>query len=43
MSWKKSIRIFQNTLRRPTEANFADFIKIATIFIKTTLKDSKTS
>ena len=28
-------------LRRPRVANFADIIKIATIFVKTTLKDSK--
>ena len=28
-------------LRRPRVANFADIIKIATIFIKTTFKDSK--
>ena len=28
-------------LRRPREANFADNIKIATIFIKTTFKYSK--
>ena len=34
---------FQNTfiLRRPWVAKFADIIKIATIFVKTTFKDSK--
>ena len=33
---------FQNTfiLRRPGVANFPDIIKVATIFIKTTFKDS---
>ena len=30
-------------LRRPRVANFADIIKIATIFIKTTFKDSEYS
>ena len=35
--------LFQNTfiLRRPRVANFAYIIKIATMFIKTTFKDSK--
>ena len=28
-------------LRRPRVANFADIIKVAAIFLKTTLKDSK--
>ena len=28
--------------KRPRVANFADIIKIVTIFIKTTFKDSKT-
>ena len=34
---------FQNTfdLRSPTEANFDDIMKIATMFIKTAFKDSK--
>ena len=33
--------LFKNTfiLRRPRVANFADIIKIATMFIKATLKD----
>ena len=37
------IALFQNTsiLRRPRVANFADNIKIATMFIKTTFKDLK--
>ena len=35
--------LFQNTfiLRRPRVVNFADIIKIATMFIKATFKDSK--
>ena len=35
--------LFQNTfiLRRPRVANFADIIKIANTFIKTTLNDSE--
>ena len=35
--------LFQNIffLRRPRVANSADIIKIATMFIKTTFKDSK--
>ena len=39
------ITSFQNTfiLRRSGVANFADIIKVATMFIKTTLKDSKKS
>ena len=46
-SWTEimtSWTLFQNTfsLRRPRVANFADIIKIATRFIKTTLKVSKT-
>ena len=34
---------FQNNfiLRRPTVANFADIIKIATMFVETTSKDPK--
>ena len=38
------IAFFQNTLnlRRPRVSNFADIIKIATMFTKTTFKDSKT-
>ena len=34
---------FHNTLilRRPRVANFADTMKVATMFIKTTFKDSK--
>ena len=34
--------LFQNTflLRRPGVANFADIIKVSTIFIKPTFKDS---
>ena len=37
-----SKHLFQRTfvLKRSTVANFADMIKIATIFIKTTFKDS---
>ena len=37
-------RLFQNTfiLRRPGVVNFADIIKIATMFIKKSFKDSKT-
>ena len=37
------ITLFQNTfiLRRPRVANIADIIKIATMFIKTSFKDSK--
>ena len=37
------ITFFENTfiLRRPRVVNFADIIKIATIIIKTTFKDSK--
>ena len=36
-----SLPLFQNMfiLRRPRVANFADIIKIATMFIKTTFKD----
>ena len=39
----KVIIIFQNTfiLRRPRVANFAEIIKVSTMFIKTTFKDSK--
>ena len=35
--------LFQNTyiLRRPRVANFADNIKVTTMFMKTTFKDSK--
>ena len=35
--------LFQNTfiLRRPRVANFADIIKMTTMFIETTFKDSK--
>ena len=38
-----SLILFQNIfiLRRPRAANFVDVIKIATMFIKTTFKDSK--
>ena len=38
-----SQHLFQDTfiIRRPRTANFADIIKVAIIFIKTTLKDSK--
>ena len=32
---------FNVFLRRPRVANFADIIAIATIFVKSTLKDSK--
>ena len=44
--WTKvmtSQSLFQNTfiLRRSRIVNFADIIKISTIFIKTTFKDSK--
>ena len=43
-SWTEimmSLSLFQNTfiLKRPRAANFADIIKTATIFIKTTFKD----
>ena len=31
----------RNGLRRPRLANFADIVKIATMFTKTTFKDSK--
>ena len=39
-----SYPLFKNMflLRRPRGANFSSFIKIATIFIKTTFKDSIT-
>ena len=39
---QKLWRLFQNTfiLRRPRAAHFANIIKIATMFIKTTLSDS---
>ena len=44
-SWTEimSLPLFQNMfiLRRPRVANFADIIKIATMFIKTTFKDPK--
>ena len=38
-----SLTLFQKTFifRRPSLANFADIIKIAIMFIKTTFKDSK--
>ena len=38
-----SLILFQNIfiLGRPRAANFVDVIKIATMFIKTTFKDSK--
>ena len=41
MSQIKTISLFQNifALSRPRVANFADIIKIATTFIKTTYKD----
>ena len=46
MSWIEIITsqpLFQNTfvLRSPRVDNLAEIIKIATMFIKTTLKDSK--
>ena len=46
MSWTKTMTskpLFQNTfiLRRSRVANFADMIKIASMFIKTTFKDFK--
>ena len=34
MSWTK---IMTSSLKRPTVANFADIIKIASVFIKATL------
>ena len=39
----KSWPLFLKTiiLRRPRVANFADIIKVATMFIKTVLEDSK--
>ena len=47
-SWTKVMTLsalFQNTiiLRKPRVANFADIMKIATMFIKTIFKDSKKS
>ena len=46
MSWTvimTSQPLFQNTfiLRRPRVTNFADIIKIATVFLKTTFRDSQ--
>ena len=46
MSWTEittSYSLFKNTfiLRRPRLANVSNIIKIATIFIKITFKDSK--
>ena len=46
MSWTEimtSLLLFQNTfiLRKFRVPNFADIIKIATMFIKTNFKDSK--
>ena len=46
MSWTvimTSQPLFQNTfiLRRPRVTNFADIIKIATMFLKTTFRDSQ--
>ena len=45
-SWTEivvSYPLFQNTftLRRPGVTSFADIIKISTMFVKTTFKDSK--
>ena len=45
-SWTETMiskPLFQNTfiLRSPRVANFADITRIATMFIKTTFKDSK--
>ena len=37
------ITLYYFILRNLGEANFADIIKIATMFIKTTFKDSKKS
>ena len=39
--WRHNLHLKIPFLRRPRLANLADIIKIATIFIKTTSKDSK--